>query len=182
MSWLFDRLQGRQRPPTGSIAAIYAVIVTQARQAVFYRDLRVPDSVEGRFDLLLLHLWLVLRRLRALSQKELSQALFDRFCEDMDDNLREMGIGDVALKKRMRKVGEAFYGRAHAYDQAMDHPAVEQGDDALAAVVCRNVFNGSEIGQAQRLAAYVRAAGRELNNFSEAAFRDASVRFPMPED
>jgi len=176
MSWLFDRLRSR-RPSKDSVAAIYAVIVTQARQAVFYRDLAVPDSVEGRFDLVLLHVWLVLRRLRALSQAQLSQAVFDRFCEDMDDNLREMGISDVALKKRMRKVGEAFYGRSQAYDQAFD-----QGDDALEKVLCRNVFNGAESAQAQRLAAYVRAAERDLNSFHEAAFLDVSFHFPMPED
>ena len=89
-------------PLHGTIEAIYGMIVTQAREPLFYRDLGVPDTVNGRFDLLLLHLWLVLRRLKSVEAGTgLSQALFDHFCEDMDDNLREMGVGDLAVPKRM---------------------------------------------------------------------------------
>lgn len=116
------------------------MIVTQAREPIFYRDLGVPDTVNGRFDLLLLHLWLLLRRLRTVQgAAELSQALFDRFCEDMDDNLREMGVGDQTVPKRMRAFGEAFYGRVQAYDQAMD-----AGGEALAAAICKNILNGTD--------------------------------------
>ena len=72
----------------------------------------VPDTVNGRFDLLLLHLWLMLRRLKsAAGGAALSQALFDHFCNDMDDNLREMGVGDLTVPKKMQAFGEAFYGR-----------------------------------------------------------------------
>src|SRR5439155_1340648 len=77
----------------GTIETIYGMIVTQAREPLFYRDLGVPDTVNGRFDLLLLHLWLVLRRLNSVpAGTGLSQALFDHFCEDLEDNLREMGV------------------------------------------------------------------------------------------
>src|SRR5215470_13488019 len=118
MLWPFNHFRKPLVAPRGTIETIYGMIVTQAREPMFYRDLAVPDTVNGRFDLLLLHLWL---RLRAASDAtELSQALFDRFFEDMDDNLREMGIGDQTVPKRMRAFGEAFYGRARAYDQAMD--------------------------------------------------------------
>ena len=80
---------------------------------MFYRDLGVPDTVNGRFDLLVLHLWMVLRRLKPIEGGAgLSQALFDRFCDDMDANLREMGVGDLTVPKRMQAFGEAFYGRA----------------------------------------------------------------------
>jgi cytochrome b pre-mRNA-processing protein 3 len=136
--------------------------------------LGVPDTVNGRFDLLLLHLWLLLRRLRTVrSAAELSQALFDRFCEDMDDNLREMGIGDQTVPKRMRAFGEAFYGRMQAYDQA-----VEAGGQALAAAICKNILNGTGMDQAQRLAAYARATEADLGRTDEAALLCASFKFP----
>ena len=119
-------------PPRGTIEAIYGMIVTQAREPLFYRDLGVPDTVNGRFDLLVLHLWMVLRRLRPIEGgADLSQALFDRFCDDMDDNLREMGVGDLTVPKRMQAFGEAFYGRAAAYDLALDRGRGAAGAGAV---------------------------------------------------
>ena len=152
------------------------MIVAQARQPIFYRDLGVPDTVNGRFDLVLLHLWLVLRRLRAVQAgPALSQALFDHFCEDMDDNLREMGVGDQVVPKRMQAFGEAFYGRTRAYDRAVD-----EGGEALASAICRNILNGAEIEQARRLAAYAMAAEADLSRTDEATLLSASFTFPMP--
>ena len=120
MLWPFNHFRKPRTPLRGTIEAIYGMIVTQAREPLFYRDLAVPDTVNGRFDLLLLHLWLVLRRLKsAEGGAALSQALFDHFCNDMDDNLREMGVGDLTVPKRMQAFGEAFYGRTAAYDLAL---------------------------------------------------------------
>lgn len=180
MLWPFNHFRKPRLTPSGTIEAIYGMIVTQAREPMFYRDLGVPDTVNGRFDLLLLHLWLLLRRLRAAQGgTELSQALFDRFCEDMDDNLREMGVGDQTVPKRMRAFGEAFYGRVQAYDQAM-----EGGGEALASAICKNILNGTGLGQAQQLAAYARASEAELGQTDEAALLRASFKFPpaLPED
>lgn len=174
MVWPFNHFRKPRQAPRGTIEAIYGMIVTQAREPIFYRDLGVPDTVNGRFDLLLLHLWLLLRRLRTVGgATELSQALFDRFCEDMDDNLREMGIGDQTVPKRMRAFGEAFYGRVQAYDQAMDG-----GSEALAAAICRNILNGTGIDQARRLAAYAAATEADLGRADEAALLLGSFRFP----
>jgi cytochrome b pre-mRNA-processing protein 3 len=185
MFWPFNHFRKPRLASPGTIEAIYGMIVTQAREPIFYRDLGVPDTVNGRFDLLLLHLWLLLRRLRTVqsaSQQgatELSQALFDRFCEDMDDNLREMGIGDQTVPKRMRAFGEAFYGRVQAYDQAM-----ESGGEALASAICKNILNGAGMDQAQRLADYARATEADLGRTGEAALLGASFKFPpaLPED
>src|SRR5262245_62311516 len=108
MLWPFNRSRKPRAAPPGTIEIIYGMIVTQAREPMFYRDLGVPDTVGGRFDLLLMHLWLVLQRLKsAEAGSDLSQFLFDRFCTDMDDNLREMGVGDLAVPKRMQAFGEA---------------------------------------------------------------------------
>ncbi|OPY97178.1 ubiquinol-cytochrome C chaperone [Bradyrhizobium sacchari] len=174
MLWPFNHFRKPRRTPPGTIEAIYGMIVTQAREPIFYRDLGVPDTVNGRFDLLLLHLWLLLRRLRTVQgATELSQALFDRFCEDMDDNLREMGVGDQAVPKRMRAFGEAFYGRVQAYDQAM-----EDVGEALAAAICKNILNGTGMDQARHLAAYARATEADLGRTGEAALLAASFKFP----
>src|SRR6185312_5553639 len=128
MLWPFNQFRKPRLTPRGTIEAIYGMIVTQAREPLFYRDLGVPDTVNGRFDLLLLHLWMVLKHLAPKpAGTELSQALFDRFCEDMDGNLREMAVGDLTVPKKMRAFGEAFYGRAAAYDMALT-----DGAEALA--------------------------------------------------
>src|SRR6476469_1399586 len=120
MLWPFNHFRKPQNPSRGTIEAIYGMIVTQAREPLFYRDLGVPDTVDGRFDVLVLHLWMVLQRLRALeSGAALCPGLFDRFCEDMDANLREMGVSDLKVPKRMQAFGEAFYGRCAAYDAAI---------------------------------------------------------------
>ena len=178
MLWPFNHFRKPRLTPKGTIEAIYGMIVTQAREPIFYRDLGVPDTVNGRFDLLLLHLWLLLRRLRTVQgaiggASELSQALFDRFCEDMDDNLREMGLGDQTVPKRMRAFGEAFYGRVQAYDQA-----VAAGGEALAEAICKNILNGAGLDQAKRLAAYARASEAALRRADEAELLRASFSFP----
>ena len=135
MLWPFNHFRKPRLAPRGTIEAIYGMIVTQAREPLFYRDLGVPDTVNGRFDLLVLHLWMVLRRLRPMEGgAELSQALFDRFCDDMDANLREMGVGDLTVPKRMQAFGEAFYGRAAAYDLALDRRPGAAGAGARARI------------------------------------------------
>ena len=163
-------------PSRGTIEAIYGMIVTQAREPLFYRDLGVPDTVNGRFDLLVLHLWMVLRRMRPMAAGPgLSQALFDRFCEDMDANLREMGVGDLTVPKRMQAFGEAFYGRVAAYDLALT-----AGREALAQALCKNVLNGEHVDKARQLAVYAEAALADLAGLDEAALLGGSWRFPSP--
>src|SRR5246127_3465595 len=152
--------------PRGTIETIYGMIVTQAREPLFYRDLAVPDTVNGRFDLLVLHLWMVLRRLKSIEGgTETCQALFDRFCEDMDANLREMGVGDLTVPKRMQAFGEAFYGRTAAYDVAF-----AAGGDAPAKALCKNILNGEGMVNAWRLASYAQSVMAHLDRLDDAAF------------
>ena len=177
MLWPFNHFRKPQIAPPGTIEAIYGMIVTQAREPLFYRDLAVPDTVNGRFDLLLLHLWLMLRRLKTVAAgTALSQALFDRFCSDMDDNLREMGVGDLAVPKRMQAFGEAFYGRTAAYDMALT-----EGREAFAQALSKNVLNGENIDRARQLAAYAEAAMAALAQLDEARLLGGAFRFPAPE-
>ncbi len=163
-------------PSPGTIEIIYGMIVTQAREPLFYRDLGVSDTVNGRFDLLVLHLWMVLRRMKPMEAGAgLSQALFDRFCEDMDANLREMGVGDVTVPKRMRAFGEAFYGRVAAYDLALS-----AGPEPLAQALCKNILNGEHLDKARQLAVYAEAALADLAGVDDAALLGGSWKFPSP--
>lgn len=151
--------RNRQNP---NIAALYGVIVAQARLPVFYQQYVVPDTVDARLDMIVLHLVLVLRRLSQANGgvlPPLGQELFDHFCRDMDDNFREMGVGDFSVPKKMRKVGEAFYGRANAYERALDAGDVA----ALETAVARNVYSTTEVSLAVRaFVAYMRDASEWL--------------------
>jgi cytochrome b pre-mRNA-processing protein 3 len=169
----------RRASPAGKIDALYGMIVAQARNPEFYRGYGVPDTVDGRLDMIMLHLVLVLRQLTkdsgALPPE--GQRLFDRFCQDIDGNLREMGVGDLTVPKRMQKVGEAFYGRTKVYESALanDDPA------GLEAAVARNVFGAPEptLG-ARRLAAYMRAVAVRLAEQDADALMAATFEFPDP--
>jgi cytochrome b pre-mRNA-processing protein 3 len=176
MLWPFNHFSKPRMPSRGTIETIYGMIVTQAREPLFYRDFGVPDTVDGRFDLLVLHLWMVLRRLKPMEGGDgLAQTVFDRFCDDMDANLREMGVGDLTVPKRMQAFGEAFYGRAAAYDLAL-----AAGSEPLAQALCKNILNGRGIENARRLAVYAEAAIAVLAGTDEAALRSASWSFPAP--
>jgi cytochrome b pre-mRNA-processing protein 3 len=180
MLWPLNHFRKPRIAPRGTIETIYGMIVTQAREPLFYRDLGVPDTVNGRFDLLVLHLWMFLGRLKALPGGDgPSQALFDHFCIDMDDNLREMGVGDLTVPKRMQAFGEAFYGRAAAYDLALT-----AGQEPLAQALCKNILNGQGIENARRLALYAKAVVAALAGLDEATLQNASSiqswKFPSP--
>jgi cytochrome b pre-mRNA-processing protein 3 len=177
MLWPFSHFRKPRLAPRRTIDAIYGMIVTQAREPLFYRDLGVPDTVNGRFDLIVLHLWTVLRRLGEIAgMAELAQALFDRFCADMDDNLREMAIGDLAVPKRMQAFGEAFYGRIAAYDMALT-----DGPQALAQAINRNILDGGSIENARRLAVHAMSVIAALEKLDAATLTGASWSFPSPQ-
>jgi cytochrome b pre-mRNA-processing protein 3 len=178
MLWPFNHFRKPRAPTRGTIEAIYGMIVTQAREPLFYRDLGVPDTVNGRFDLLVLHLWMVLRRFKPVEDGAgLSQALFDRFCDDMDANLREMGVGDLTVPKRMQAFGEAFYGRVAAYDLALS-----EGREPLAQALCKNVLNGEDLAKARLLAGYAEATMAALTGLDDATLLGAMWKFPAPDE
>ena len=174
---LFPRFRRSARPDT--ISTLYGMIVAQARLPCFYRDYAVADTVNGRFDLIVLHLALVLDRLaQDPALRSLGQGVFDRFCQDMDHNLREMGVGDLKVPKEMQRMGEAFYGRQAAYQAAL----AADGDLALAEAVGRNIYGGSppSAAAAARLAAYMRVAVGDLNAQGSAGLAGGELRFPDP--
>ena len=168
----------RPDPRDRNIHDLYGAIVAQARTPAFYSDYGVPDTVQGRFDLIVLHLVLLIDRVgQDGGGRGIGQRLFDRFCRDLDDNLREMGVGDLAVPKRMRRFGEAFYGRQAAYLAAFaaaDEPELEKA-------LQRNIFQGADIGRgALRLANYVRAARRQIEGQDDGALLRGEIGFPQP--
>lgn len=136
--------------------ALYASIVDQARQPAFYAVIGVPDTLDGRFDMIVLHLSAVVDRLRNPDRSIdiHGQNLFDLFVVDMEQNLRQMGVGDLSVPKKMKKIGQSFYGRFGAYTHAT-------GEVDLAAAIGRNVFPGDgEVRPAARALAHYYSAAR----------------------
>ncbi len=116
------KLSGLFSPKPAALAGkrLYAAAAAQARQPALYERLGAPDTVEGRFELYTLHVGMVLRRLKGRGPQaaDTAQALFDAYVKGLDDALRDMGVGDLSVGKKMRKLGEAFYGRVRNYDDA----------------------------------------------------------------
>jgi cytochrome b pre-mRNA-processing protein 3 len=163
--------------PRDTIGALYGVIVAQARRPAFYLAYGVADTVNGRFELVVLHTVLLLRR--AAGEPALhtvGQGLFDEFCRDMDHNLREMGIGDTKVPREMKRMGEAFFGRRNAYEAALDGR-----EGALAEVLRRNIYDGGEAVSPARLARYVNAAASDLVSQETNAIARGKLSFPDPE-
>jgi cytochrome b pre-mRNA-processing protein 3 len=160
-----------------SIALLYGTIVAQARAKALYQHFGVADTVNGRVEMILLHVVLLLRRLNEEPDgASWGQAVFDLFCQDMDDNLREMGVGDLAVPKEMRRIGEAFYGRQAAYNGAL----ASSDPEALVEVLTRNVLEGGKGGEA--LARYVRAAVQAVAARDIKELRLGNLGFPNPAD
>jgi cytochrome b pre-mRNA-processing protein 3 len=174
--------------PQESVRRLYGEIIEQARRPDFYESLGVPDSLDGRFELISLHAILVMKRLRTLGPQgeQAAQELFDLLFADMDASLREMGVGDLGVGKRVKAMAEAFYGRALAYDEALCavDPTSEQGDRALRQALRRNLYGPvadlDESGPPAAVARYMRAAERELMTQDGAALLAGVLAFPEP--
>jgi cytochrome b pre-mRNA-processing protein 3 len=148
----------RQRAERRRTATSLCVRVSaQARDSSFYARYGVGDTFDGRFDLLVLHAWIVLDALQNQGERDLAQLLVDMLFVRLDEALREQGAGDMSMKRRMKKMAGAFYGRLSAYGESHD-------EAALAAALVRNVYRGdvARIEPASRLAKYAFAAREVL--------------------
>ncbi len=146
----------RPRPADRMGLPLYTAAVAQARDPGFYTALGVADQIDARFELYTLHVLLLILRLRdeagaeAEQAAEAAQNLFDVYVSALDNALRELGVNDVTMAKKMRKLGEALYGRMTAYE-----PAIRAADaPALAASLARNVYGDPEAAHGAALAAY----------------------------
>ena len=166
----------RRSPSNTTIQALYGAIVAHARLPSFYISYGVPDTAAGRFDMIVLHLVLLARRLEA-GEGAVGQGVFDVFCQDLDANLREMGVGDLAVPRQMHDMAGAYYGRRQAYCQVL-----AAGDrSGCARALARNVFGEAAPGDgAVRLADYMFAAAAALDRAPLSAIARGDVRFPDP--
>lgn len=163
-----------------TIKRLYGAIVAQAREPIFYREMGVPDTVEGRFDFLVLHMHLVNERLVATGEAgiALGQELLDHFFEDMDASLREIGIGDLKVPKEMRTLAQAYLGRSALYGQA-----IAKGDNAaLGAAIARNIHGKEDAASAAPLASYAIETAHALNKRSLEQFLAGELEFPAPKE
>jgi cytochrome b pre-mRNA-processing protein 3 len=152
----------RRSPPVPS-ERLYGEIVARARQPWLYTAAGVADTVEGRFDMIVLHTFLVIDRLGGGGDaaQALAQSVFDEMFKDMDRSLREMGASDIGVGPKVRRMAEAFYGRSRVYGEALQRDGEAQRR-ALVAALARNVFAGSIDADADPLADYVLAEHRAL--------------------
>ena len=178
ISRFINVLRAPQRKQEGQPAErIYQSVLAASRQPELYVEFEIPDNLDSRFDMLCLHISLVMLRLRQLPEdihKPLNQDLFDRFFADMDFTLREMGVGDLGVGKRVRKMSEAFMGRLTAYDDAL-----AAGDaEALCLAVARNLRRSETACAADtRMASYMMGKHQHLAQLPDASLQDGEVDF-----
>jgi len=178
---MFQRWFSRKAPDDNAEEA-YRQIVAQARRPEFYIHGGVPDTLDGRFEMLALHLFLVLRRLKGERHDPacaaLAQGLADRMAADLDANLREMGAGDLGVGRRVKRMAGAVYGRIAAYEAGVDG-----GDEPLRQALRRNLFGTVDPDEQQvaAMARYVLVAGDLLKARSAAELVRGALNFPVPE-
>jgi cytochrome b pre-mRNA-processing protein 3 len=166
------------KKPQDEAHALYVAIVAEARQPFLFDEFGVPDSVDGRFDMISLHIFLVLRRLKADVDRtaNLAQCLFDTMFADMDRSLREMGAGDLGVGRRVKEMATAFYGRLSAYEKAL------QSNDPtlLRDAIVRNIFrdDAEKTEEARKMSNYVLWLAAALEKWSMDELLLGRVDFP----
>ena len=147
-------------------------VLWRAREPVFFVKFGVADTLDGRFDLVALHAWLVLDRLAGVQNPSLSQSFVDRVFSGFEGALRELGVSDIGMVKRMKALTEAFYGRIKAYEG--------QDEAGMQAALSRNLYRGEAAQGAGAMAAYVFSAKAKLAACDPL---DGTLDFgPLPED
>lgn len=175
-SWLFSSSKSKK-----TAYKLYEKLVEQAREPVFYTDFGVDDTIDGRFDLIVLHLFIIERRLSvegdgtALLRRQLQEAMFS----DMDRSLRELGVGDMGIGKEVKKMGVAWFGRLKAYASALDE---DDPRAALIAALSRNLYRCEEgsAPKADIMADYVMNNSEELAGYSSADVINLDFAFAPP--
>ena len=170
---MFFKRRRERRHWDGIAHQLYARMVEQARLPYFYLEMNVADTLEGRFDLLALHAGLLVRRLGTC---DLTQALVDLIFADMDVNLREAGVSDISLGRKVRKLAEAFYGRLQVYGDALDANDTSSLEQAL----CRNLYRRHNEPKAAAMALYTVALAAQLADNPTEALIEGKLELARP--
>jgi cytochrome b pre-mRNA-processing protein 3 len=175
----FLRLFARPRHET-AVRALYEAIVAAARHPHLYAAYGVPDTIDGRYDMIILHAILVLDRLKSAGEEgnAHSQRLTEYLFSDMDRSLREMGVGDLSVGKKVRRMAEVLFGRARAYSEGLE----KQSREALAVALACNVFpDEKEPPGAGRLADYTLATRKHLRQTATESILAGRLDFEEPQ-
>ncbi len=173
---MFDLLR-RRSPHRATAERLYAALAVQARQAAFFAELGIPDTVDGRFDVLALHAWMVIDRTRTEADGEaIAQALFDAMFGHLDSAVREMGAQDLGVGRRIKVMAEGLHGRALAFRAAI----ADTDPTALEGVLRRNVFGKAQPDAVAvaRLGTYVRRSVAALAGADCGHLFDAALPWP----
>ena len=156
---------------------LYGSIVAQTRKPFFYANWHVPDSVEGRFEVLVIHMSLFIYRLKneTAEGQQLGRLVSEAFIDDLDDSFREMGVGDLAVPKRVKMASEAYFGRLQAYSVGLD----DNSDCQLAQTIIRNITGDEGLGviNAEAIGDYMMRSSRILAALDLGAIRHGKLRF-----
>jgi cytochrome b pre-mRNA-processing protein 3 len=171
----------RRNPLREAATRAYGLVVEHARRPAFFTDFEVPDTIDGRFELICLHAFLYLHRLKTEGDPgaSLAQFFFDLMFADFDRSLRELGTGDLSVGREVKQMAQAFYGRIHAYEHGLD----AAGDAQLDAALRRNLYGTAAPGEAAlaAMAAYLRAEAAQLARQDAAALFAGTVSFGFPQ-
>lgn len=175
---MLAKLFGRRDDGSGAAAeALYHGIVSAARRPVFFVEFEIPDTFDGRYEMVALHAYLLLRRLKRDhgATAGVAQALFDLMFADFDQVLRETGVGDLGVGRKVKQMATGFYGRIAAYDSGID-------GEALEAALRRNAYGTVTAADRSvaRLAAYLHQADRDLAGQATSSLLAGRVSFPDP--
>jgi cytochrome b pre-mRNA-processing protein 3 len=169
----------RRKSVRAASGLAYRHVVEQARQPAFYTECGVPDTLDGRFELVCLHAFLYLHRLKSERPRAngLAQAFFDTMFADLDRTLREMGTGDLRVGKEVKRMAQGFFGRIRAYERG-----IAATDEALAAALARNLFGTVErpLVDVEAMTAYVRLAAEDLRGQAAVDLLAGRVCFKPP--
>ncbi|WP_417461789.1 ubiquinol-cytochrome C chaperone family protein [Kordiimonas sp.] len=159
---------------------LYSKLVEQARHPAFYTDFEVEDTLDGRFDMILMHMFLIQNRLGKDGSEtaKLRQQLQEAMIADMDRSLREMGVGDMGIGREVKKMGVAWFGRLKAYGAALEEEDVQ---GALTEAIRRNLYKREEASKAPHMAAYMLAAHEGLQACGLSEMQEVVFEFPAPE-
>jgi cytochrome b pre-mRNA-processing protein 3 len=175
---ILNLLRGRRF--SDQAVALYGAVVAQSRRPGFYRDWGVPDTPMGRFEMIVLHAFLLMHRLRDDGNAgDLTQELFDLMFADVDQNLRQMGVGDLSVGPRVKRLAQGFYGRVRAYQAGLESAEAA----ALPRALARNLYGGAAADAAhpEAVAGYMRRAAATLAGQSFDELRTGRVVFgPLP--
>ena len=168
------KVGSKSKRRAAQVDSLHRALVNRARAPIFYTRFNVADTLDGRFDLLALHAFLLLERLREAGEGDLAQGVIDTIFVSFDEGLRDLGTGDMGMGRRMKAMADAFYGRMQAYGASRDIAS-------MAATLGRNLYRGAEgrDAQSQALAYYVFAARDYL---ARADVSDGTADYgPLPE-